>query len=92
MVPRPPGCHPIAGLFELVMLSRPHLVLTDLGRDERLPILSQLIEALNRILRLDHLLILLVAKALPRLPAVDFGPPGREFLPIGFEPSCPPTL
>jgi hypothetical protein len=45
--------HPAVRLLEAVVLRRPHLVLADLGRDVGFAALRQLVEALDRVLRLD---------------------------------------
>ncbi len=74
------------------MLGRPHLMLTDFSRDEGLLIFGQLIQPLDRILRLDHFFVVLVTETLPRLPCMDLTPPGRKLLPVRFQPARPPAL
>lgn len=51
--------HPVMGLVEAEMLGRPHLVLTDLGRDVGVAVACQLIQATHGVLRLDHLVAVL---------------------------------
>ena len=46
--------HPAVRLLEMEMLRRPHLVLADLGGDVDVLVLGQLVEPLDRVLRLDH--------------------------------------
>ena len=45
--------HPAVRLLELEELRRPHLVLADLGGDVDVAVLGQLVEPLDRVLRLD---------------------------------------
>ena len=65
---------PAARLVELVVLRGPHLVLADVGRDERVAA-RQLVELLDHELRLDELARAVVAQAILALPFLDLGPP-----------------
>ena len=47
--------HPAVRLLEVVELRRPHLVLADFGGDVGVAVLGQLVEPLDRVLRLDQL-------------------------------------
>src|SRR5206468_3950728 len=59
---------------ELVILRNPHLVLADVGRDERVA-LRQLVELLDDILRLDELALAIVLETILALPFLDLRPP-----------------
>jgi hypothetical protein len=48
------GRHPAVRLLEVVELGRPHLVLADFGGDVDVAVLRELIQPLDRVLRLDH--------------------------------------
>ena len=71
----PAGSHPVIGLLELQELRRPHLMLAHFGGDVVVAILDVMIEPLERVLRLDRLLALLVGEAIAGAPLVDLGPP-----------------
>jgi hypothetical protein len=60
------------GLEEREILRRPHLVLADFGGDDRIAVLGQLIQPLDRQLRHDRGLAR-VGQALARAPFVDCG-------------------
>ena len=66
--------HPAVRLLEFEELRRPHLVLADFGGDVDVLAAGQRIEPLDRILRHDHVLALLVAQAIARPPLVDLAP------------------
>ncbi len=75
--------HPAVRLLELQELGRPHLVLADLGGDvDVVTILDELVEPLQRVLRLDGLVRGLVAQAVARLPLLDPLPPRLEGLAV----------
>ncbi len=74
------GGHPAVRLLELEELRGPHLVLADLGGDVGIAVLGQLIEPLDRVLRLDDLALLTEAQAIARPPLLDLGPPGLQRL------------
>ena len=75
--------HPAVGLLELQELRRPHLVLAHFGGDVVVAVLDVVIEPLERVLRLDRLVVLLVGEAVARPPAVDLAPPRLQRLEIG---------
>src|SRR6185437_7631589 len=77
--------HPMLGLLELEELRGPHLVLADFGGDEDvLAAPRQLIEPLQRVLRLDDLAVVDIGEAVARAPALDLLPPRRQRLEIGL--------
>ena len=71
------GVDPAARLVELVVLRGPHLVLADVGRDERVA-LGDLVELLDHELRLDELALAVVLEAILALPLLDLRPPRLE--------------
>ena len=73
---------PAARLVELVVLRGPHLVLADVGRDERVA-LGELVELLDHVLRLDELALGVVLQAILALPLLDVAPPRLERRGIG---------
>src|SRR4051794_20921168 len=77
---KPARGHPAVWLFEAVELRSPHLVLAHLRGDVGVAGLSQLIEALDRILRLDYVARLVVRERLARAPFSDLLPPGIQRL------------
>ena len=76
--------HPAVRLLELVELRRPHLVLADFGGDVGVAVLGQLVEPLDRVLRLDDGVGVLVGERLARAPLVDLLPPVAERLLVGL--------
>ena len=70
------GGHPTVRLLEMIMLRRPHLMLADFRGDVSLAVLGQFVKTLDRILRLDGLFRLFIAKTFPRAPFVYLRPPG----------------
>ena len=68
------GVDPAPRLVELVELRRPHLVLADVGGDERLA-LGDLVQLLQHELRLDDLRLAVVLQAVLRAPLLDLLPP-----------------
>ena len=57
---QPARRHPAVRFVELVVLRRPHLVLTDLGRDVTVAVLGRFIQPFDRVLRFDDFARLLV--------------------------------
>ena len=80
MVPSPPEVIQRFGSSKLIELRRPHLVLADFGGDVDVAVLGQLVEPLDRVLRLDDLVRVLVGERVARAPVVDLLPPGVERL------------
>ena len=76
--------HPAVRLLEAEMLRRPHLMLADLGGDVDVAALGQLVEPLDRVLRLDDLVGVAEAEGIARPPAVDRAPPFGERGRIGL--------
>ena len=75
------GCHPAVRFVEVEALRRPHLVLTHLGRHiDIVAVLGQLIQPVNRILRLDDGIGLAIVERLLGPPGVDLVPPGLDIL------------
>ena len=74
---QPAGIDPPPRLVELVVLRRPHLMLADVGSDERVAT-GQLIELLDHELRLDQCAFLVVLQAILTLPFLDLTPPDLE--------------
>src|ERR1700692_3311719 len=70
--------HPAVRLLEMKELRRPHLVLADLGGDVDVAALGELVEPLDRVLRLDDLVRAAVREAVARAPAGDLLPPAGE--------------
>src|SRR5262249_61797488 len=82
--------HPAVGLLEMEELRRPHLVLADFGRDIDVAALGELVEPLDRVLRLDDLVRTPVGKAPARAPAADLLPPGGQRRLVGYDrPAAP---
>ena len=53
------------------------MVLAHVGRDDRIPILRQLVQSLDHLLRLDRtILLLLIGQGMSLLPFSDLIPPG----------------
>src|SRR5215469_10920677 len=66
----------MVGFFEFEELRRPHLVLTDFGRDVNVAVSGQRIQSLDRILRLDHAATVpVVLQAVAFAPLADPAPP-----------------
>ena len=76
--PQSPGGEEGPGLGEMIVLGGPHLVLSDLCRDDGLP-LGQLVDLLNDELGFDRIFLLLV------IEIVD-GPPSFDLMVPFFEP------
>ena len=70
-----PGRHPAVGRLEMIVLRSPHLVLADFRRDVGIATLCQLIETLDRILRLDGFHRRPERQRLALAPVVDLLPP-----------------
>ncbi len=75
------GVEPATRLVELVILRRPHLMLTDVGSDDRVAA-GHLIQFLHDVLRHDDTLLHAVFHALLGAPLLDFLPPRRQHLGI----------
>ena len=71
------GVDPAPRLVELVVLRRPHLVLADVGRDERVA-LGDLVELLDTYCGLMSSLVRVVLEAILALPLLDLRPPRLE--------------
>ena len=67
--------HPTIGLVEMHELGGPHLVLANLGGDVGVIVLGELMQALECMLRHDHIAGGLVGQRFAAAPAVDFLPP-----------------
>ena len=67
--------HPAMRLLEAEELRRPHLVLTDFGRDVGVVPARRLEQALDGILRQDDIVVLLVGERIARAPFGDLLPP-----------------
>ena len=65
----------LARVVELVELGGPHLVLADLGGDDRVAV-GQLVERFDDILRLDDLAVLHVGQRMLASPFLDLLKPG----------------
>ena len=76
--PEPAGRHPAVRVLELEELSSPHLVLADFRGDVGVVAARQSVEPLDRVLRHDHVVALLVGEAFPPPPAIDRRPPRFE--------------
>ena len=70
--------HPAVRLVEVEELRRPHLVLADFGGDVDVLVLRQLVETLDRVLRLDQRFRGRIGEALAGAPGVDLLPPRRD--------------
>ena len=72
------GGHPAMRLLETEELRRPHLVLADFGRDVGILAAGGLEQLLDRELRQDDIVVLLVGQRIARAPFRDLGPPGLD--------------
>ena len=69
--------HPAVRLLEAEELRRPHLVLADFGGDVDVAAARRLEQPLDRVLRQDDIVVLLVGQRIARAPFRDLLPPGR---------------
>ena len=77
---------PLVRPEEVEILRRPHLVLANLGADDRIGIAGQREQPLNRVLRGDHLVIARIGEALLRAPAIDPRLPAGQVLRLARAP------
>ena len=83
--PQAAGVDPAARLVEAVVLRRPHLVLADVGGDDRVA-LRRPVHRLDHELRLDLAVLAgLVAQRVLLLPGADLLPPGVEAGGVGLQ-------
>ena len=81
-MPRPPLVDPVPRLVEVEILGRPHLVLADAGRDDRVvepaAVLEDLPQPVDGVLRQDGVVAVGVAQRLRLAPLLDLPQPLRE--------------
>src|SRR5450755_5008342 len=77
-----PRGHPAVRLLEAEELRRPHLVLADFGGDVDVAAAGVLEQALDRELRQDDIVVLLVGQRIARTPDRDLLPPAADIRPL----------